>query len=131
VHQAQRTEKHVIAIARRLAVGVVLAGAAVGLASPASADQLNGSYSGTLIDGTGRVLNQKPVSLNFSPCGPDCTHMRTPSHDLDLHPQGDVWVANYDWNGSPCTTTVNGNTLILDDVCPNQQPMRLSLAKNG
>jgi hypothetical protein len=31
----------------------------------------------------------------------------------------------------PCTITLAGNGSILDDVCPNEQSMRMSLTKNG
>ncbi|WP_123026265.1 hypothetical protein [Mycolicibacterium stellerae] len=112
-----------------LAAGAVLAGAAIGFAGPASAEPLTGSYNGTLIDGAGQVLNPDPVGLTFSACGPDCTHMTTPSQEIDLHLQGGAWVAGYDWNGSPCTITLDGNGTVLDDVCPNEQPLRMSLTK--
>lgn len=119
----------------RITLGITVAAltacTAVGLASPASAEPLSGSYNGILIDGTGEVLNPKPVSLNFVPCGPDCTHMKTPSQAIDLHLQGTAWVARYDWNGSPCTITLDGNGSVLEDVCPNEQSMRMSLTKNG
>ncbi|MDZ4234770.1 MAG: hypothetical protein U1C73_13670 [Dietzia sp.] len=118
-------------VIRVLAVGVVLAGASVGLAGPAAAEPLDGSYSGILIDGAGQVLNPKPISLSFAPCGPDCTNMTTPSQNIDLRLQGGNWVAGYHWNGSPCTITVNPIARILDDVCPNQQPMRMALTRNG
>jgi hypothetical protein len=114
-----------------LAAGALLASAAIGLAGPASAEPLSGPYNGILIDGAGQVLNPNPIGLSFAACGPDCTHMKTPSQEIDLHLQGAAWVAGYDWHGSPCTITLDGNTSILDDVCPNEQPLRMSLTKAG
>ncbi|MCV7170129.1 hypothetical protein H7I41_09395 [Mycobacterium manitobense] len=114
-----------------MAVGIVLVGASIGLAAPAAAEPLNGAYSGTLIDGAGTVLNPDPIRMTFAPCGPDCTRLTTPSQNVELHLQGGAWVAGYTWNGAPCTITVNGTGSILDDVCPNEQPMRMALTKNG
>jgi hypothetical protein len=114
---------------RGLVIGAVLAGASVALAGPASAEPLSGPYSGILIDGAGTVLNPKPINLSFAPCGPDCTKLTTPQKTFDLHLQGDTWVANYDWNGSPCTVSVDLPGTVLDDRCPNEQPMRMSLTK--
>jgi hypothetical protein len=75
------------------------------------------AYSGILIDGTGQVLNPKPISLT--------------SQEIDLHLRGGAWMAGYDWNGSPCTITMVGNGGALDDVRPNEQPFRMLLCKNG
>jgi hypothetical protein len=57
--------------------------------------------------------------------------MKTPSQAIDLHLQGAAWVARYDWNGSPCTITLDGNGSVFEDVCPNEQSMRMSLTNNG
>lgn len=113
-----------------LFVGAVLAGA-IAVASPASAAPLEGSYSGLLIDGAGQVLNPKPIAMSFSACGADCARLQMPRQNVELRLQGGTWVGGYDWNGSPCAITVDGNAQVLDDVCPNEQPMRMALTKNG
>jgi hypothetical protein len=118
-------------IVKTVAVGTVMAGVVLALAAPASAEALEGSYSGLLVDGTGQVLNPQPVAMTFAACGADCARLQMPQHSVELRLQGDAWVGGYDWNGSPCTITVDGNAQVLDDVCPNEQPMRMALTKNG
>lgn len=118
-------------VTKGVVVGIALAGASIGLASPASAAPLEGSYNGILIDGAGQVLNSAPIGLSFAPCGPDCTNLTTPSQNIDMHLQGATWVATYDWGGTPCTITVDAGATVLDDVCPNEQPMRMSLTRTG
>jgi hypothetical protein len=117
-------------LARGLVIGAVMAGASVALAGPASAEPLSGAYSGILVDGSGAVLNPKPINMSFTPCGSDCTNLTAPQKNFDLHLQGDAWVATYDWNGSPCTVTVDLPGTVLDDRCPNEPPMRMALTKN-
>ena len=39
--------------------------------------------------------------------------MKTPSQAIDLHLQGTAWVARYDWNGSPCTTTFRSSPVVV------------------
>lgn len=60
-------------ITRIAATAAVLAGAAVGLASPASAEPLQGTYTAEVIasDGSASPLTNSPWV--FTPCGPDCT----------------------------------------------------------
>ncbi|WNG94984.1 hypothetical protein [Mycobacterium sp. ITM-2016-00318] len=117
-------------IAKGLFVGAVLAGAIM-VASPASAHPLEGSYSGLLIDGARQVLNPTPVAMSFSACGADCARLQMPRQNVELRLQGGTWVGGYDWNGSRCTITVDRNAQVLDNVCPNDQPMRMTLTKNG
>jgi hypothetical protein len=119
-----RTRQTIAAVGALCASGLILA-------APASAEPLAGPYNGTLIDGGGQVLNPKPVPLSFTPCGPDCTRMQTPSYTLDLHLQGATWTGSYPWSGAQCTTTIDAGSLVLDDRCPNEQPMRMSLVRGG
>jgi hypothetical protein len=53
------------------------------------------------------------------------------SQEIDLLLQGGAWVAAYDWKGPPCTITMDGNGGVLDDVYPNEQPLRMLLCMNG
>jgi hypothetical protein len=85
-------------VTRGLAAGVVLAGAAVGLAGPASAEPLSGTYSATFNSSSGEMQTRAGDTLTFvlTPCGPDCTHLANPSEpstDKDLHLLGSLWTA--------------------------------------
>jgi hypothetical protein len=63
-------------VTRGLAAGVVLAGAAVGLAGPASAEPLSGTYSATFNSSSGEMQTRAG----------DTT-------DKDLHLLGSLWTA--------------------------------------
>jgi hypothetical protein len=119
-------------ITRGLAVGIVLAAAALGLASPASAEPLSGNYTATVTASSGALLTRigETIPLIFTPCGPDCTHMADPGEptvDKDLQRQGDTWTKTNE--GVGCTTTVNGN-LVLTVDCGNSTTV-YQLTKNG
>ena len=115
-----------ITITRGLAIGVVLAGAAVGLASPASAAPLSGSYTATITDlnppwsqaGPGDAMD---VTLN--PCGPDCTTFAAPKvphpWTTDLHLQGNTWTGTQpDVGFGTCPMTLDNNSRALTIDCP-------------
>ena len=106
------------------AVAAVIAGAAVGLAGPASADPASGNYTGTMVDGGGRyeVGDSKPWTIN--PCGPDCISAGTagsPQHQL--HRQGNLWIGDYE--------TLDENTLIVSFHPPSGEHFAIQLTKNG
>jgi hypothetical protein len=71
------------------AAACVILGAAVGLASPASAAPLSGDYTVT-VNGT---PNKPPWTM--TPCGADCTTIATPFWTADAHLQGNNWVSVY------------------------------------
>jgi hypothetical protein len=104
-------------ITRKLAVGAVLVGAAIGLAGTASADPLSGNYTGTVTDGGGHYREGKTATWTFTPCGPDCTRLGGPTatEPLELHLQGDTWTGNNP--GSSCTTTIDNNSLVSTRAC--------------
>lgn len=111
-------------IKRGLAVAVVMAGAGVAMAGPAWADDPNGSYTAT----SGR----QTTTVTFTPCGPDCIHMRIEKTGAegDLHRQGDVWVGSLTAaNGDVCTETL-GSDLVLNQDCPAGHKV-IQLTKNG
>jgi hypothetical protein len=68
-------------ISRAVIMTAVAAGAAVGLASPASADELNGAYT-LFSDQSQRTLNGQPTPFrnssavwNITPCGDGCARV--------------------------------------------------------
>jgi hypothetical protein len=94
---------------RLFAVCVALAGAAIGWASPASAESLGGTYTATI--GTGSTLTYTWV---FTPCGPDCARLNTgnPKEAIqELHLQGTTWSGSGDVDGATCRTTLDSNSL--------------------
>jgi hypothetical protein len=116
-------------ITRRLAVCGVLLGAAIGWASPASAEALSGSYTRTIIDGGGLFRNGATDEESFTPCGPDCTHMQIAGNEggHDFHLQGNNWV-NTD-AGYICTFDKDSLQGTLDS--PKGRHIVFALAKNG
>ena len=93
-------------ILRGVAVGVVLAGAAVGLAAPASADLTDGTYQMTYL----AVPGPEPRTMVVTSCGAGCKHMQIPGPytAVEYHLQGDTWTAPAD-DGYP--KTIDNNTL--------------------
>ena len=91
---------------RGLAVGVVLAGAAVGLASPASAELVDGTYQlRYLVD-----PSPTPDTVVVTSCGAGCKRVQIsgPYAPSDYHLQGNTWTAASE-AGSPIT--IDNNTL--------------------
>ncbi|WIM88023.1 hypothetical protein PT015_00350 [Candidatus Mycobacterium wuenschmannii] len=81
-------------INRVMALGAILVGAAIGLATPASAaPPPDGNYVGTVTEtsdpGQARVGNT--TTMHLSPCGDGCVHMQGSNWAADLHPEGAVW----------------------------------------
>jgi hypothetical protein len=78
-------------ITRGLAVGAVLACAAIGLAGPASAEPFDGPYLITVTDGHGIVPNGDKQGVFTSSCGPDCTTLNAGEWTVDARLQGNAW----------------------------------------
>jgi hypothetical protein len=75
---------------RIAALAAVMAGAAVGLASPASAELLDGTYDQTNPDG-------HTVAVVFTSCGADCKHADYPGTSApqrEYHLKGNTWTAS-------------------------------------
>jgi hypothetical protein len=119
-------------ITRAMAVAAVLAGAAVGMAGPASAEPLSGPYTTTIIDGGGIKENGSTSIWTLASCGPDCTRLQTASgFAFDLHPQGNTWTGSFDEAGVTCTSTLDNSSLLLTRQCPGQPNVVIGLTKNG
>ena len=114
---------------RAIAVGAVFAGAAVGLASPASAEPLSGSYNATMIE-PGASGGEVGLAAHFlfTPCGPDCTGAQSEFGTSELHPQGDAWTGSSP--GSPCTWTID-SSLVISNQCPGDPRVAFQLTKAG
>jgi hypothetical protein len=118
-----------------MAVLAVLAGAAVGLAGPASAAGLSGTYTATVTEASGSV-GPAPISPGqnvtwlLSECGPDCTHSQSPvgKAQVDLHLQGNSWVGGPDELG--CNKTISADAATATEVCP-MWTIQYTLAKTG
>jgi hypothetical protein len=91
---------------RGLAVGVVLAGCAIGLASPASAELTDGTYQLTYLTNP----DPTPKTVVITSCGADCKRFQIPGpyEPLDYHLQGDTWTAT---SKEGHTQTIDNNTL--------------------
>jgi hypothetical protein len=75
---------------RGLAVGVVLAGCAIGLASPASADLTDGTYTMTYLSQPGPA----PATLVVTSCGTGCKQVQLGSYaPLEYRLEGNTWTA--------------------------------------
>jgi hypothetical protein len=121
-----------IIIARGLAAGAVLAGAAVGLASPASAEPPSGEYTATVIDGL-KLSAGKSEPATLTQCGADCTHLQLGQIGSDLHPQGDSWSGAFNAGYGDCTFTVDNTSLVLTEQCGAPFPVsnHYQLTKNS
>lgn len=101
------------------AAAAVMAGAAAGLAVPASADPLEGTYMHTITEAAGgpfKIGAETPWVL--SSCGPDCLHVHQaddPQWDTELHLQGNRWSGPVMGRR---TTSFDKNTLVGADVQP-------------
>jgi hypothetical protein len=116
--------------ATRIAVRVAaMAAAAVGLAGPASADPLSGSYTATVIEGGMAGFHKTLVA---TPCGANCTHLEGTA-PVDLHLQGDSWTGTRPTRDPDvtCTVTVNSTSLVETDECGSSGVTRWQLTKNG
>jgi hypothetical protein len=99
-----------------VAVVAAVCSVAVGLASPASAEPLSGTYTATATEGGLGLETGAVTTWTFSPCGADCTHLHTPGGiETDLHLQDNVW------NGADnkgCFATLDNSSLVYTVVCP-------------
>jgi hypothetical protein len=112
-------------VTKTLAAIGVLAGAAIGLANPASADPLAGTYTATVVDATDTSgFGAPPVAAGetwtwvLTPCGPDCTHLDVPDknkHAMDLVMQGGSWTGGPNEIG--CTKTINAEATTATEAC--------------
>ena len=95
-------------IIRIATLAAVMAGAAVGLASPASAELIDGSYERTGDGPAGSVL-AGPRTVVFTPCGTGCKNMAgslMTDEVIQFHLNGKTW------NG----TDSSHDELTIDDV---------------
>lgn len=118
-----------MAITRGLGVCIVLAGAAVGLAGPAFAEELSGPYTVTYIEGAGVFKAGETSHWTLSPCGPDCTHVQTPgTYNMDLHRDGNSWNGRWGPNDG-CTAALDDSSLMLTETCPGAPNLVAKLTK--
>ena len=116
-----------ITCTRGLAVGVVFAGVAVGLAGPASAEPLSGSFLATITDVTPAWDKANPgdaMDVTLTPCGADCTTIAAPKvptpWSTDLHLQGNTWTGTQPDNGfGPCPIALDNTSRALTINCPS------------
>jgi hypothetical protein len=102
-------------ITRVAALAAILLGTSVGVAGPAHAEPISGTYSAVI--GTGSTTTQTWV---FTPCGPDCTSLdRGAGLTIqELRRQGTAWSYTYDdGSGVPCTTTIDSVSLAGETGC--------------
>lgn len=112
-------------VARGLAVGVVLAGVAIGSAVPASAEPLSGTYTATPVrDANGMVATYPSTTYTFTPCGPDCTRLDIGAAGgavVDLYLQGNAWTGTWvSESGISCTESVNSDAVFTSRNCDGQ-----------
>jgi hypothetical protein len=106
--------------------GVFFAGAAIGLASSASAQLTEGSYTWTTTGGGFAGVHSAWV---LSSCGQDCLTVRFSNGDtMDLHLQGNAWTGA---NSKGCTYSLDNNSLAGHDDCPGGAAYDWQLTKNG
>jgi hypothetical protein len=87
---------------RGLAIGTVLAGCAIGLAGPASAELADGTYQMTYLVDPG-----PPETLVVTSCGEGCKTVQMIGYQAaEYRLQGSTWIAS---DGSP--KTIDDNTL--------------------
>jgi hypothetical protein len=124
-------------ITRGLAVGAVVAGAALGLANPASAESLSGTYTATVTDvidsvGPGPIRVGATMTWALTSCGADCTRLEVnppnPEHLLDLHLQGNSWTGGPD--SVECTKKIDTAASAATEVCP-MWTIQYALSKTG
>lgn len=100
-------------------VGVALS-TAIALASPASAEQLSGTYTATVTDGGQLIGPGATKTAIFTPCGPDCLNLQMNPGVSDLHLQGNIWAGTYDLPGvGTCSYTLDNTSLVLTEDCPS------------
>ena len=110
-------------ITRCMAVGIVLAGAAVGFAGPASAQLDEGSYTWTVTGGGPAGLHSQWV---LTPCGQSCLNVQFSNGETtDFHLQGNTWTGT---NSAGCAMTIDNKSLAGRNNCGG---LEYQLTKNG
>lgn len=84
----------------------LLTTASIGLAGPASAEPLSGTYTALFSGNNG---SSQTMTWTFTPCGPDCTTM---DNGRELHLQNGIWSGSTPGtDGIVCSTTIDAATL--------------------
>jgi hypothetical protein len=113
-------------------VAAAMASAAIGLASPASAEPLSGSYNALVINGGGVLVNGQTVSWTLSSCGPDCLRVDNKfdnGRSEEFHLQGNTWIGPSE---DGCTDKLDNNSLVDTIHCSDGSPdMVYQLTKKG
>ena len=90
-------------ISRFAFLAAAMAGAALGLAAPASAELTDGTYQMTYFDGS-----SSPGNLVATSCGAGCRHIQVGAAEpLDFHLQGTMWTAKAEGG----MVTIDNNSL--------------------
>lgn len=105
-------------IVRALAPAVVMAWAAVGLASPASAELTDGTYQMTYLASSGPA----PRTLLVTSCGVDCKQVQI---------EGPYTPEQYHLNGNAWTTSDGTKTINNDTLAGTANTWAIQLTKNG
>jgi hypothetical protein len=124
-------------IVRIVGIAAVLAGATLGLASPASAVAPSGTYTATVTEASGTV-GPAPIDVGatvtwaLTPCGPDCARLEVnppnPHPQMELRLQGNSWAGGPDELG--CTKTISADASTATEVC-KMWTIHYSLGRNG
>ena len=113
-------------ITRGLVVGVFSVGAAIGLASPASAEPPNGSYTGTMIDGGGVKEDGSTAPATFGSCGPDCITLQLAGPPTEMRWNLGGWTAAK----GECTWALQDPSLVMAITCPGKPHVLIGFTKN-
>ena len=113
------------AIARGLAAGIVMAGVAMVLASPASAEPLSGTYTATpVMDANGMAAMYPFTTYTFTSCGSDCTRLQIGQAGgsvVELHLQDNAWTGTWvSESGISCTESVSSDAASTSRNCNGQ-----------
>lgn len=124
------------AISFTLLAGGSLLAAAIGLASPASAEPPTGSFNAVLSWSPSGENGHASGVWTLTSCGPTCVHVQTSGTTAyDLHQQGDTtWTGTSTAvPGSPCTETLQTDSMSISTVCAGgiSQPVYHVLTRVG
>ena len=112
-------------ITRGLLASVVLVGAGIGLAGPASAQLESGSYTYTSIGG---MFGGISAPLEFTSCGQNCLTALYPNGNVvNFQLQGSTWTGN----DPECVRTIDNNTLKMGADCGDGVLAESQLVKNS
>ncbi len=104
------------------AVVVLISVASLVLASPASADPVDGTYRVAA-----KELSGGGFEWTFSSCGPDCLNVDQGARG-QLHRQGASWTGT---TNAGCATVINESSLAGTYQCPMLPPIAVQLTKVG